>query len=282
MARNVALLRLEDLADIENHPKSTSNESNGQSLPCTTEEWESLEAERRGYRKLLLAGGFPWYPLSMLEDVVMHPENHRALLAPWKIHDDDRNGTVFYEQFFIWRQFQKEQHNARQGLGLSQYQTLCESHLQALNITPHFALSTNPEDQSRQTTWLEYLAFLAGSLHKEEDDVERLSVLERGSWTELHESGVLRRGVTDEQVIARVESIFASLAGCAFSLCVLDTLYLPGMSCDKQDLAHDLTGSYHRAWYDLKCARTEALKLRLRFEGSLRQRPQSEAFMPDD
>ncbi|KAI0388661.1 hypothetical protein F5Y17DRAFT_186420 [Xylariaceae sp. FL0594] len=57
----------------------------------------AMKFETAAYHKLLALGGRPAYPLSMLEDVVTNPEEHREILLPFQSYED--TGTVECEVF---------------------------------------------------------------------------------------------------------------------------------------------------------------------------------------
>ncbi|CAF3432396.1 unnamed protein product [Fusarium graminearum] len=122
-----------------------------------------VESETRFYDMLVRAGGRPWYPRALIDQVVRNPGNYEELLQYWR-HDpsgpEKEQWMVFERQLERWNLFCRYQKRMRQNSGtFREYSTRCTRRLHKQSLPTALHMKQDTKDQDAISQWLEYLCF---------------------------------------------------------------------------------------------------------------------------
>ncbi|RGP71139.1 hypothetical protein FLONG3_7267 [Fusarium longipes] len=122
-----------------------------------------IERERTFYDMLVNAGGRPWYPRTLIDQVARNPGKYDELLQYWR---HDSNGSekeqwkVFEQQLERWNLFCRYQKRVRQNSDtFAEYSARCTRRLYKQSLSAGLHMRQDLKDQDPLSHLLEYLCF---------------------------------------------------------------------------------------------------------------------------
>jgi hypothetical protein len=162
-----------------------------------------IECEKAFHDSLIKAGGRPWYPRELIDQVAKDPANYTELLKYWK---QDPSGPqkeewmVFERQSERWNQFRRYQLRVRRNSDtFEEYRVRCTKCLSSYPVNTPLHMKQDLTGQDTLSQWLEYLCF-------ELSECETYSWYKRyqhqykSAWQTLNDSKVLRSHETRDQI----------------------------------------------------------------------------------
>ncbi|KAM5347051.1 hypothetical protein ACJ41O_010056 [Fusarium nematophilum] len=163
----------------------------------------SLKREKRFHELLSRAGGRPWYPIDLIDDVSKNPQEHTELLQYWKEDSTESkldDWAVFERQWDRWDQFRRYQLRVRQPpRTLGQHFRRCQKRLAKHSISSPFHLEEHPPDQDELSQWIEYLYFEYAE-YKKFSWYKRRHEQYKEAWEKLVDSKMLKPNETRDYI----------------------------------------------------------------------------------
>ncbi|KAF4448140.1 hypothetical protein F53441_8456 [Fusarium austroafricanum] len=172
-------------------------------LSLDEQQTNDIKREKAFHDLLMKAGGRPWYPGELIEQVARNPENHVELLEYWKqdpFGSEKEGWMVFERQVERWNQFCRYQLRVRRNPDtFHEYSARCTRCLSKQSLTTPLHMKQDPVDQDPLSQWLEYLCFEL-SERKKYSWYKRYHQQYESAWQTLVDSKVLESHETRDQV----------------------------------------------------------------------------------
>ncbi|KAI1277754.1 hypothetical protein F5Y07DRAFT_362815 [Xylaria sp. FL0933] len=222
--------RLLEFSASSNSSRSPSPSPSPRPKPVSpsssTQSPEPLEMQATTfYHKLVLEGGRPLYPITILGDVSKDPAAYCDLLQPWQsFYHHPRaipEWNIFWEQWASWRCFRRWQaYNRIPGCPLRrdrsstvydtfviEFRRRCTTYGEALeqllalyNFTRPCKVHQDPKQQDKVTTWIEYLAYVCCVHYEYASHLKRERPVFNEAWKGLVQAKVLEASDTREWI----------------------------------------------------------------------------------
>ncbi|KAJ4259647.1 hypothetical protein NW762_007577 [Fusarium torreyae] len=132
-------------------------------LSLRDQQIDSIKREKTFHDLITEAGGRPWYPSELIDQVASNPGNYAELLQYWK---QDPTGPkqnewmVFERQLERWNQFRRYQLRVRRNSDtFEEYLARCNKCLSKHSLPTPMHLKQDPTDQDSLSQWFEYMCF---------------------------------------------------------------------------------------------------------------------------
>ncbi|KAF4966035.1 hypothetical protein FSARC_6235 [Fusarium sarcochroum] len=164
---------------------------------------DNIKREKTFHESITNAGGRPWYPSELIDQVASNPGNYAELLEYWK---QDPTGSkqdewmVFERQLERWNQFRRYQLRVRRNPDtFEEYLARCNKCLSKHSLPTPIHLKQDLTEQDSLSQWLEYLC-LELSECKKYSWYKRYHQQYETAWQTLVGSKVLSSRETRDQV----------------------------------------------------------------------------------
>lgn len=183
------------------------------------------EAEKESYKELIEEGGRPFFDISLIDDIAKDPFSHWDLVRPWAHFPADCdpdpesdgavNWRVFALQLWHWRMFRDWEKFNRDdftrweatwgelrgtydrfdlifGNRYPTYTDAVKKLLAEYGFAQPFQFHTDPMQQDRLTTWIEYLDYECWLHYRCASRANKLQPEYDAAWKALVDSNMLR------------------------------------------------------------------------------------------